>query len=348
MASTFKLLEISSVQIPNKKYVLNENTGEYVSSIDNTDKYNLLDFICKHGYRITKVQRKSDNYIVSLGDVVKVNETDSIIVDTMIIKKSHIIINNAIDLITLIKPTPKVNPKVENKIKSNNFFNTLQTKIENSFGGRRISLGGFTNTCKTLQEFLINFINDYNNRFNTVYYNSGNTQTSCGRRRSLGDIYMICKFYFPNIELIDVVKLLYGEFLTTDVFKRPNTSKDLRTSYCSTINKRVWYSNTNNFLIADEFHYDEYGNTIKVYQNELEKALLESKPKTKVKELSLIFKPGVKFRSLVSENTFKIGSNITFEETIRNIILIDSTNPKDVKRRIIFDNINNKQAQIVS
>ncbi|MFA9239458.1 MAG: hypothetical protein ACEQSQ_06155 [Candidatus Paceibacteria bacterium] len=106
----------------------------------------------------------------------------------------------------------------------------------------------------TLQEFLKKFFEEYNNNFNTIYVESKKEQTSIGRRRSLGDIYKICKYYYPSCNLRDVIQILY-----TTLPKAFKTG--FRTSFCNTIKKRVFYYesgspngiyNTNNL---DEFGY---------------------------------------------------------------------------------------------
>jgi hypothetical protein len=82
-----------------------------------------------------------------------------------------------------------------------------------------------------LDEFIINFIHINNNIYNTkknfLYFIQIEV---CGitKRRSLGDIFLICKYYYPNCKINDVLKILYE-----------NTSY----SRCNEIQKIVFYNN---------------------------------------------------------------------------------------------------------
>lgn len=106
---------------------------------------------------------------------------------------------------------------------------------------------------ETLHEFLIKFFTDFNINKKTIYKKDKSIQTPANKRRSLGDIYMICKYYYPNISVKDVIYELYIG-LREDV-----KIEKLRTSYCSMINKRVWYYNATVGLIGTKNLEDEYG-----------------------------------------------------------------------------------------
>lgn len=58
-----------------------------------------------------------------------------------------------------------------------------------------------------------------------------NTNDGVGRMRSLADIYLICKKYYPDISLLDVCKILNNLYTTTGL--------DLH--YCWVVRKRVFY-----------------------------------------------------------------------------------------------------------
>ena len=72
--------------------------------------------------------------------------------------------------------------------------------------------------------FLINF------NYTTVYVNTGHHQCNDGRRRSLGDIYRILKYYDSTLTYKELVALLDKEV-------RENK---LSVSYCNQINKCVF------------------------------------------------------------------------------------------------------------
>ena len=81
----------------------------------------------------------------------------------------------------------------------------------------------------TLKNFIYNFINSYNYSYATFDHNDM-FQCHPGRRRSLGDIYLICKHYFPECTMEEVLLILLN--LTID--------RRIGGSYCSTICKYVW------------------------------------------------------------------------------------------------------------
>ncbi len=91
---------------------------------------------------------------------------------------------------------------------------------------------------------------------NTIYVDNHEIQTDWGRRRSLGDIFMICRYYYPNCTLREVLTVL------TTIVGNPH----YRSSWCNTIRKKVWYYDTNaeNGVFNTE-KQDEYGYTYTQY-----------------------------------------------------------------------------------
>lgn len=114
------------------------------------------------------------------------------------------------------------------------------------------------NLPDNLKAFLKEFFKNYNNEHPTIYVTSKSEQTSVGRRRSLGDIFKICKYYYPDCNLQDVVTLLFTT-LPKEV------TNGFRCSYCHTIKKRVWYydEGSKNYF---EDNKDEYGNSVEYYK----------------------------------------------------------------------------------
>lgn len=106
----------------------------------------------------------------------------------------------------------------------------------------------------TLEQFLVKFFKEYNNERNTIFVESRATQTEMGKRRSLGDIYKICKYYFPEITLKELMQLLYVDLMSMEGF---------RSSKCSQIRKRVWYySNGSSNGLLNTGDTDEYSNSV--------------------------------------------------------------------------------------
>lgn len=79
------------------------------------------------------------------------------------------------------------------------------------------------------KRFLQLFFSSYNNHYDT--FNKNGKCCSCGRRRSLGDIYLITKYYYPDTSIFEVLNIL------NTLLKEG----ELHASYCNTINKMVYY-----------------------------------------------------------------------------------------------------------
>jgi hypothetical protein len=110
-----------------------------------------------------------------------------------------------------------------------------------------------------LPEFFEEFFTRWNDTKPTIYVNNHHVQTDIGKRRSLGDIYLICKYYYPNCRLKDVVKLLYTSTANIEGF---------RTSYCNQMKKRAFYVDIDQGAeIHNTQHQDEYGNNWNFYKN---------------------------------------------------------------------------------
>lgn len=114
----------------------------------------------------------------------------------------------------------------------------------------------------TVKDFIIKFLKDYNNNDELENISVDEEEVMCeqGRRRSGGDIFRLCKYYYPKTTLQEVLTIL-------DDIVKADTKKEYKSQICSQINKRVFsfcgegngqlYHNTNN----DEFNRKpgEYG-----------------------------------------------------------------------------------------
>ena len=118
----------------------------------------------------------------------------------------------------------------------------------------------------SLQDFIIKFFKDWNLTRGTNYVvPKSRQQTSSGRNRSSGDVFRICKYYYPNCRFKHVLKIM------------DNLTKiaPINSSICYLISKRVFYSRgganyvyTNGKYINmpyttghvnDIYHTDEFG-----------------------------------------------------------------------------------------
>lgn len=115
------------------------------------------------------------------------------------------------------------------------------------------------NREEPLEDFLIKFFTIWNKNRNTIYIDDRTIQTDVDKRRSLGDIFLISRYYYPDCALKEVLNLLYRVL--------PNSIETgFRTSYCSTINRRVWYFDSNyDSLIGNRDYTDEFGYMVAHY-----------------------------------------------------------------------------------
>ena len=134
---------------------------------------------------------------------------------------------------------------------------TKQKKIEkiilNEFSNENIRLEKLLKKRKEpIDEFLVNFFTKNNNDKKTIFVKSKEVYTDVKKRRSLSDIYMICKYYYPETTLKEVVDLLHKVL--------PQRVPRFRSSMCNMIKKRVFYqgsleqsSHFYNYSTPDEF-----------------------------------------------------------------------------------------------
>ena len=114
---------------------------------------------------------------------------------------------------------------------------------------------------KPLDSFILDFMIDYNTRFDT-YDNLGLFVCGTDRRRSLGDIYLICKGYYPDSTIEDVFKVLI----------RMLDDGIISGSYCNTIHKFVFYpshhSSHNSFDVKVEYKEGiKFKQLLELYKN---------------------------------------------------------------------------------
>lgn len=84
----------------------------------------------------------------------------------------------------------------------------------------------------SLEQFIIKFFKEWNSTKNTYYTSpKRGLQTEAGRKRSTGDMFRICKYYYPKCTFIEVLKIMDN---------LPNRA-GITCNICNTINKRVYY-----------------------------------------------------------------------------------------------------------
>ena len=93
---------------------------------------------------------------------------------------------------------------------------------------------------QSLNSFIVQFLRSHRNQYNTVDTN-GNFVCDKHRRRSAGDIYRICKTYYPHCTFEDVMKILIQNCIDVNI----------GASRCSTIHKFVFH--------CDSYHFEPKG-----------------------------------------------------------------------------------------
>lgn len=247
-------------------------------SHSSTKVLGLMDFICNSNYKIYSIINNSNltSEVLTIGDVVT-KDSRQYTIFNFIIQKGVVYIETSSniggDKITLLGITKYIEqvavieePKVKRKYtKKADKFIELEKVIISQFP-RVIRLENLLRSRATrdgLQGFLIKFFKEYNVEKRTIYKDDSSQQTSVNRRRSLGDIYMICKYYFPEVTLKEVIEQLYVELPQI-------ITRGFRSCKCSQIHKRVWYyaeGTDNNY--ANTSDQDEYSNTRDWYLNNL-------------------------------------------------------------------------------
>lgn len=111
-------------------------------------------------------------------------------------------------------------------------------------------LENFTPTKEPFPQFVNNLINKYLKEHDTYYKNTNLIQCLACKARSLGDLWLICKSYYPNITLRKLKKVLV--ILTED--------GNIGSLHCGNIDKRTYYAkNKYASLVVDDINKDELG-----------------------------------------------------------------------------------------
>lgn len=106
-------------------------------------------------------------------------------------------------------------------------------------------LEGFANPHDSLEDFVKSFVLSYRHHYCTINA-LGNIICYPGKRRSIGDIFLICKYYYPGCTLQQVLGILVG--LLED--------NKISGGWCSTINKFVFHYDSSNYGIDNRVEYD--------------------------------------------------------------------------------------------
>jgi hypothetical protein len=242
-----------------------DNTGLFTHTGANNSKVHLFFLLSKpQSYKIFEIKRLSDNYIfrqgASLNNLIIMNFQILVSGDFGMFMSNG---NTAYSNVVINVPTPP------QPVVTPNFWSNLETLIISKYP-RPIRIQGLlkkhqghTGRKETPLQFLVKFFKEWNEEKNTIYVDNSEVQTDTGRRRSLGDIFMIMKYYYPTITLKEVFKLLHTDINTV-------ITSGFRSSRCSQIQKRVWYyDSSSQSNVLDKSINDEYGNSYQKYVDNL-------------------------------------------------------------------------------
>jgi len=269
-----------------------QQTGTNSGGYSNGDThYRLNDFMCNRDFTINSVMRVTGTIpntngrltgeVFTIGDrvtsvvgkqidsfVMKQGNCYAVVVRTVnAVNTEEILITELRAYVAPVRATPTTptqgravgNPTPTTPVGATGRFATIEQTIQ-SRNPRTIRLERLLKRrTETPQGFLERFFRELNGNRATIYVDDSSVQTPTGRRRSLGDIFQIMKYYYPDITLNTVLNLLYNVLPTS-------MPSGFRTSYCNTILKRVWYfdeAQSTNQL--DRSRNDEFGNNYAFY-----------------------------------------------------------------------------------
>lgn len=114
---------------------------------------------------------------------------------------------------------------------------------------------------ETLEEFIIKFFEKWNNEKDTINIDTGEVDTEAGCRRSLGDLYKICSYYYPKCTFIEVKDILWNI-----VFEKLTR---FRSSYCNSTERRMFYRGDDfeKTGVLNTTHHCEFGLTVEQMKN---------------------------------------------------------------------------------
>jgi hypothetical protein len=134
---------------------------------------------------------------------------------------------------------------------------TLKEKADNiiAFSAPLKFHSSYKKETNVISEFIGNFFT-LNKEYDTVFLN-GRLQTERGKYRSLIDIFLITRHYFPRIALATVI---------VELFKEKQGTVKLNTQICNLIKRRV-YDERENGADRNGTALDELDAAVSFYKN---------------------------------------------------------------------------------
>lgn len=258
------------------------NAGLYQNDANPDERFHAAHFICNGNFTVHSIIRQTATRqgqdplqeTFTVGESVTVGNTNNSILSFVLTNSDSVEVYFAtiasrpltsISKRVVVPPPPPVPAPapVQNGRRGAevaDFFANLTLQVERA-NTRPIRLRATKRNRgnQSLESFLIRFFESYNKERETIYVDDEEVQTDinngAGRRRSLGDIYMICKYYYPQCTLREVLTLLYRTLP-----QHFGNAGGFRTSKCSQIRKRVWYLSPGQATgVYEDNQADEYG-----------------------------------------------------------------------------------------
>lgn len=284
--ASFKILVIA---ISNINYTLDERTGFYTNT--HGDQKGIYDFLTSSPVLLKTVKDTERDLTFEIGSVVTTisgNAVRNVVSGLFVVQnRLHLQLNGGTTLVpanqykyyvepvTVIPSTTTTsnNQELENTTR----LQEIEDRILRSDHASKLKLDRYVlPNNMTFRAFVVNFLRNSNIAHSTVYVSGtreGLMQTPTGRRRSIGDIFKICKFYYPNCKLVDLAKILYLE-----KFENNSDLSFIGTLKCQTIHKRVWWNNGQH-RISHDTDVDEYDMTFANWISEIKTAINNAKTK---------------------------------------------------------------------
>ncbi len=257
-----QITQFTRIDNPNIVYKLNNNSGDYeYKDGAAVIKAHLYTFF-GDTYKITGILDKLRQIEFKVGKIINTPNGNfellsiKILGDSVDVGAQFRLMTNVNDYSVVLMSKCKLQLKKQEASTNGQIkeFAELEQRILNDFkytGTLKFNVFKKKKT-ETFEDFKKQFF-QRNHEFDTINSSNGSTQTTKARRRSLGDIFMICKYYYPNISLQTIIAWLYGK----------NTPGG---QFCGTIQKRVFRHDYKGAFSNAEYK-DEYGNSISYYQN---------------------------------------------------------------------------------
>jgi hypothetical protein len=108
-----------------------------------------------------------------------------------------------------------------------------------------------------VEKFIELLLTDYVKQFSTIIpFTQTVLTTIAKKRRSLGDIYQIVKYYYPKVSLIDVIDPLV--YLVKE-------KQGFRYTYCRQTQRKMFYYHQHSANYVEKHTNDEWGNSYDTY-----------------------------------------------------------------------------------